>query len=139
MFDGRGSDHLQIALKIPDVNIKFIKCLKNINIRSVNWDNFREYFMNNFDINEDLNENNFLNHYDNLIKKIYDSLENSDARLPKNVMEFKKEPRGACWWNEKCTHLVNERRKAYKTFLNNSSIENYDYYIIKAKEANDGL
>ena len=83
MFDGRGSDHLQIALKIPDVNIKFIKCLKNINIRSVNWDNFREYFMNNFDINEDLNENNFLNHYDNLIKKIYDSVTEPSTILHK--------------------------------------------------------
>ena len=112
VLDGHGSDHLPIALKIPDVNIKFIKCLKNINVRSVNWDDFREYFINNFDINEDLNENNFLNHYDNLIKMIYDSLENSDARLPKNVMEFKKEPRGAYWWNEKCFNLVNERRKS---------------------------
>ena len=137
-LDDRGSDHLPINIEVIDFNLKFERSYKKIKHNKTDWGKFTSNILNNFDFGNALNEENFLIEYNKFIDTIYTCLESAGAVLPMEG-SINKEPQGVIWWNQKCTDLVNSRRAALKTYMNNASIDHFDRYMGKIKEVKEGL
>ena len=139
LLDNRGSDHLPIKMEIVEPNLKCSRSFKRINLKKVNWEIFEEGFISKFDFQTVLSESNFQSVYDEFVKVIYSSLEDSGGILPSSDNKVVNEPQGVIWWNDKCKDLVNSRREALRNYLDNSSIDNFERYLEVVKIVKKGL
>ena len=146
-LDFRGSDHKPISINFKESNLKFERTTRKISLNKVIWEKFIENNLNNFDYDKEVDEGNYEQEYKRFIEAIYNSLEESGGKIPKDISNNSnnknfsrgKEPPGVLWWTAKCQELVNNRREALKNFKENASVDNFDKYVDMVKLTRDEL
>lgn len=128
-----GSDHLIIDTVISG----FSECPKDrrpsLKLNKVDWVTFNA-LMKGYKTAQAISVNNCISEYFSLCRFILVALGDSGAKGPNNPVQVHRKTRaGNLWWNENCSEAIKSRRKAFRAYKLNNSIENQERWVSEDK------
>ena len=123
--DSLGSDHMPLKIEVLMPNFTRTNVQSKINVAKINWPDFNEQidrFISSTDVQ--CNRNNFLESYDKFIDKV--NLVAKSYSKPHH--KTKADPIPCIWWNDECAQALNDRKSAFKTYLQAPTKENWLHY-----------
>lgn len=132
--DPRGSDHYPIFISLGGLPLYKCSTRPKIRVNKVKWSVFSTE-LDQRCLNIEVNRDNFLQMYDNMIDIIKDSLRVSGARVPNGdgSDDVSRDPPPAIWWTPECSEKIEERRNAARAYRNEISNRSYENYLTVCK------
>lgn len=130
-----GSDHFPIQILFKDFNLRLSNERPKIHLSRVDWENFSQSLDAKVEDFPEVDSTNYLLQYSKSIDFMYDSLTESNAKLPSPDHPIYKAPPATVWWDTNCSQLVDARRSAMSECKKNFNRETFSGYTKAKKEA----
>lgn len=134
------SDHYPVVLQVSKGNLIKGEISHRIGVSRVDWSKFSEELTLYCNSRPLLEDNNYIQEYEEFVKGIKISLERSGALMLDDDDNGNRPARKifspALWWDPECDEGVTERRAALREYVNHSTFDNFDYYELVASAGN---